>query len=85
MRCVGVCAFREKNPVAVLRRFSLFPFASNDLSIFPEVLFGALRVVGQVPLGQLRLPSCRSWSASAVDSFRFCADRAHDRVRECAA
>jgi hypothetical protein len=47
MRCVGVCAFRDKNPVAVLRRFSLFPFARNDLSRIPEVLFGALRGAGR--------------------------------------
>ena len=82
MRCVGVCAFLYQNPVAVPRRFLLLQFARNDLSKIPQMLFGALRVAEQVRFGQSRLPSSRSWRASAFDPFRFCADWADDRVRE---
>ena len=77
MRCVGVCASVYQNNVAVPRRFLLFLFARNDLSKIPQKLSGALRVA-DLPLGQLLLPSCRSWRASASNTFRFCADRADD-------
>jgi hypothetical protein len=51
MRCVGVCAFLYQNPVAVPRRFLLFPFARNDLSKIPQMLFGALRVADKFHSG----------------------------------
>ena len=47
MRCVGVCAFRYQNPVAVPRRFLLFQFARNDLSKIRQMLFGALPAAGR--------------------------------------
>ena len=41
MRCVGVCAFLSRTRGW---RFLLLPFARNDLSKIPQMLFGTLRV-----------------------------------------
>ena len=60
MRCVGACAFRYQNPVAVPRRFLLFQFARNDLSKIPQMVFGALRVADRLLSG-----SCGSFIVGA--------------------